>query len=193
MSPSFRASSSKTAMNSAPIVLRLTSGSDDAFERSRNRSLASTWIRFILKASRKVATTPLDLALAQQAVVDEDARELIADGLVDQRRRPPRSRRRPRARRARGPCRPGGGCASTAVVDERAASTSRRGSRSRVEEVLEHRLALRRVRDLGMELHAEEPARRVGHGRDRAVVGGGQAVKPGGGCDARCRRGSSTP
>src|SRR5260370_696847 len=58
MWPSLRASSSNTAINSAPIVFRLTSGSEIPSSLSMNRLLASTWIRFILKASRKVRTTP---------------------------------------------------------------------------------------------------------------------------------------
>ena len=44
----------------------------------------------------------LALALAQQAVVDEDAGQPVADRAVDQRRRDATSRRRPTARRSRG-------------------------------------------------------------------------------------------
>src|SRR5215471_10168570 len=57
MSPSFLASSSKTAMNSAPMRLRLISGSVTPRIAPRKRADASTWIRFILNASRKVWTT----------------------------------------------------------------------------------------------------------------------------------------
>ena len=84
MSPSFFASSSNTAMNSAPIRLRLTSGSVTPRIESRNRSDASTWIRFILNASRNVWTTDSASPFPQDAVVDEHARELVADGAVDQ-------------------------------------------------------------------------------------------------------------
>src|SRR5215467_5165761 len=44
-------------MNSLPMRLRLVSGSVTSIRRSRNRLLASTWIRLILKASRNVETT----------------------------------------------------------------------------------------------------------------------------------------
>ncbi len=57
MSPSLLASSSNTAMNSAPIRLRLISGSVTSRIASRNRADASTWIRFILNESRNVWTT----------------------------------------------------------------------------------------------------------------------------------------
>ena len=55
----------------------------------------------------------LRLALPQQAVVDEDARELVADRLVHEQRRDGASRRRRRARRARARARPAARIRST--------------------------------------------------------------------------------
>ena len=117
------------------------------------------------------------LVQAQQAMVDEDAGELVADGAVDQRRgdagidtagqaeddllvadlladRPPPPRRRGRA------------------------SPSRAGRRQMSQhEALEQRPALHRVRDLGMELHAVVAARFVGHAGDRAARRAGHQLE----------------
>ena len=55
--PSFAASSSKTRMNSVPMILRLASGSVVPASRSRKRSSASTATSGTWKVSRKAATT----------------------------------------------------------------------------------------------------------------------------------------
>ncbi len=106
------------------------------------------------------------LVLAQQAVVDEDARELLADRLVDEQRRDGRvDAARQRAQHALAPDlradpldllldhggrRPGGRCVGDVV-----------------EEVLEHVHAVRRVDDLRMELDAVEAALGRLEGGDR--------------------------
>ena len=116
---------------------------------------------------------PVDLALPQEAVVHEEARELIAHRPVDQ----GRHHRGVHAARQRAEHGVLADLAPDAVdrrVHERRHGPVGRRPR-RVEKVLEHRLALRGVSDLGVELHREDPPGRVGHGRDRAVVGGGQA------------------
>ena len=54
--------------------------------RSRNRSSASTWTSFTPELVAERVYDLLGLVLAHQAVVHEDARELVADRAVDQRR-----------------------------------------------------------------------------------------------------------
>ena len=54
---SFSASSSNTRMNSAPIALRLASGSEIPLSRARKRSSASTATSGTLKWSRKAEMT----------------------------------------------------------------------------------------------------------------------------------------
>ncbi len=76
--PSFAASASNTSMNVAPMIFRLRSGSVTPASRSRNRSDAST------KTSGNDRRSNRRLNLrrfveAQHAVVDEDARQLIAN------------------------------------------------------------------------------------------------------------------
>ena len=53
----FAASSSKTRMNSSPMILRLVSGSSTPASRSRKRSAASTWTSGTPSRSRKASTT----------------------------------------------------------------------------------------------------------------------------------------
>ncbi len=109
------------------------------------------------------------LPLAKQAVVDEDAGELVADRLVHEQRRD------------RG-VDPTGESAQHALgadlgADARHLLLDHRGRRPRghrtrevVEEVLQHLLPVRRVHDLGVELDAVEPADVVLEGRDRRVL-----------------------
>ncbi len=111
----------------------------------------------------------LRLALAQQPVVDEDRREAVADGAVDQRRRD------------RG-IDPTGEAAEDAplVADLRADLVQRRLDEVRrgprrgaaadlVEEGAQEFFAARRVRDLGVELDPVIVPPRVGHRRVRRV------------------------
>ena len=76
------ASSSKTSMKTRPMILRFCSGSVTPRAPSRKRSRASTATRFRWKLSRNVATTCSASPCAEQAVVDEDAREPVAERLV---------------------------------------------------------------------------------------------------------------
>jgi hypothetical protein len=76
----------KTSMNVRPMILRLRSGSVTPLSLERNSFEAFSYCNLILKCRRKLAHD-LRLARAQQAVVDENAGELVADGLVQQRRR----------------------------------------------------------------------------------------------------------
>ena len=69
-------------MNSAPIALRLASGSLTPCRRSRKRSSASTATSGTLKWSRKAGDHLVALVLAHQPVVDEHARQPVADRAV---------------------------------------------------------------------------------------------------------------
>ena len=120
---------------------------------------------------------PLGLFAAQEAVVDEDAGELVADGAVDE----------------------GGGDggvdaageraddaavadlladAEDGVGDEVAGGPVAAAAADAEEEVLEELLAVGRVHDLGVELEAEEAAV-VGHDGVGGVVGVGDGVEAG--------------
>ena len=98
----------------------------------------------------------LRLALAQQAVVDEDARQLVADRLVHEQRRDggvdAAGERAEHALAARPAARMRSTCSSITA----AGVHDGRGAGDLVEEVLQHVLAVRRVHDLGMELDAVE-------------------------------------
>ena len=106
------------------------------------------------------------LVLAQQAVVDEDARQLVADRLVDE------------ERGDRGVDAAGERAEHALVpdlradpldllLDHRGRRPRRRRVGDRVEEVLQQVVPVRRVHDLGVELDAVEPPLRVLEGRDR--------------------------
>ena len=78
---------SKTRMNSSPTAFRFSSGSATPSSRARKRSSR-------VDVDERHVEVPLEglddlrrLVLAQQAVVDEDADELVADRLVHEQRR----------------------------------------------------------------------------------------------------------
>ena len=86
-SSSFAASSSKTRMNSLADDLALASrGRPDPASLARKRSSASTWTSGMPNCS-KACDHLLGLVHPHQAVVDEDAGQLLADRLVDEQRR----------------------------------------------------------------------------------------------------------
>ena len=108
----------------------------------------------------------LRLALAQQAVIDEDAGELVADRLVDQERRD--GRIDPARQSADHP----------PVAHFRADAVDLAGAELRhgpvagaagngLHEIGEQRRAFRRVHHFGVKLHAVQPPRIVGDGRER--------------------------
>ena len=112
----------------------------------------------------------LGLALAQQAVVDEHARELVADRPVHEQR----GDRRVDAAGERAEHALAADLRADALdllLDHGRRRPRRRGARDLVEEVLEHGLAVRRVHDLGMELHAVQPALGVLERCHRRVLG----------------------
>ena len=108
----------------------------------------------------------LGLVLAQEAVVDEDAGELVADGLVHEEgghRRVDAARER--AEDAFVPDR--GPDERDLLLDHRGRRPRRRHVRDLVQEVLEDLLAMRRVHDLGVELDAIQAPLAVLEGGDR--------------------------
>ncbi len=90
-------------MKTLPMILRFFSGSVTPARR-REKLLARVHVH---EAQVEVVAEGLDhllgLALPQHAVVDEDAREPVADGLRARGRPPPTNRRRPRGRRPPAP------------------------------------------------------------------------------------------
>ena len=84
--PSCAASSSKTRMNSSPMIWRFSSGSSTPASRARNRSRASTITRFMPEVALEGHPQQLRLLLAHEAVVDVDAGQPIAHGAMDERR-----------------------------------------------------------------------------------------------------------
>ena len=108
----------------------------------------------------------LRLALPEQPVVDEDAGQLIADRAMHEQRRDGRvDAARERAQH------PGRAdlCADALDLlgDHRGGRPDRGDARDLVQEVLQHLLAVRRVHDLGVELHAVEAAPVILERRDR--------------------------
>ena len=80
------ASSSKTRMNSAPMILRLASGSTCAGEALEEAVGCVDRDQRDVEAVAERCDDLLALVLAHEAVVDEDAGELVADGAVDEHR-----------------------------------------------------------------------------------------------------------
>ena len=99
------------------------------------------------------------LARAEQSVVDEDAGELVADRLVQERRRRPmnRPRRSSRARLSRR--RPAARTRCAGFLDERAHRPIHRAVADVIDEILQDLFAARRVRDFGMKLQAVKLSR----------------------------------
>jgi hypothetical protein len=77
------AASLKTSMNRWPIRLRFSCGSSTPARSPRN-SVASTTRRSMSEVAAEGRFDEFAFVLAEQAVVDEDAGELVADRLVDQ-------------------------------------------------------------------------------------------------------------
>ena len=110
----------------------------------------------------------LGLVLAEEPVVDEHARELVADRLVHEER----SDRRVDAagERAQDPLRADGRTDPLdLLLDHRGWRPGRRSTGDLVQEVLEDRLPVGRVHHLGMELDAVDAALPILERRDRGV------------------------
>ncbi len=177
---SLRDSSSNTRMNVSPMRMRFVSGSVTPASCARKRSEASTCTSGTWKWSPNVSTTCSASPCAQQAVVDEHAGQLLADGAVHEQRghggvdaageaADHAARRRP----ARGSARP-------ARRSRRAPSTWRARGRRRERKFLSMSVPRGRVLHLGMELHGVEPALGIlhrGHRRRGRRGGDAEAVR----------------
>ena len=108
------ASSSKTRMNSAPMILRLVSGSVTPASRSRKRVLGVDGDERDAEVLAEGRDDLLALVLAHQAVVDEDAGELVADRPVHEAARRPLESTPPLSPQITPRRRPGRGCARSA-------------------------------------------------------------------------------
>ena len=105
---------------------------------------------------------------AHEAVIDEHAGQLVADGLVQQRGdhrgidATGETQQHLALAHLRAHARDG-------IFDDVADAPQRLAAADLAHEALEQLLALQRVRDFGMELHGVEAARFVDHGRERRV------------------------
>ena len=73
-------------MNSSPIRRRFSSGSETPVQALEKRSAASDVHERHVEVLPERLHDLCRLVLAQEAVVDEDARQLLADRLVDEER-----------------------------------------------------------------------------------------------------------
>ena len=155
-------------MNSEPIALRLASGSVTPASRFRKRSSASTATSGMLELVAEGGDDLLALVLAHEPVVDEHAGQLVPDRAVDE-HAPRRSSRRRRTGR-RSPCRcpPASGCARSAPRRSTRRSRPCRSRRCRARNVVEDRLPVGRVHDLGVELDAVDARARRSRAPRRA-------------------------
>ncbi len=71
-------------MNSLPMIFRFCCGSVTPFSAVRNCSVASAVTQIDLEMIAESGFDQLPLVFPQQAVVDEDADQLFADGFVQQ-------------------------------------------------------------------------------------------------------------
>ena len=146
-----------------PLLLRL----GDALEPREEALLRLDVHERDLEVAAERLDHLLGLVRAHEAVVDEDAGELVADRLVDEQRGDGRvdaaGERADHALRA-----DLGADPLDLLLDHRRRRPGRRRIGDAVEEVLQHVLPVRRVHDLGVELDAVEPPRRILERRDRA-------------------------
>ena len=174
-----RSASSKARMNSRPMILRLVSGSETPARALRNRSGLVGDVELDAGGGDEVAFHLLGFALAQQPVVHEDAGQLVADGALHQ-------------RGGHGGVDAAGQSADDPGVADLLADPLHllfdNVARGPVglqpgaveEEVLQHLLAVVRVLDLRVPLHAEQALVLVGEGRDRRPAVLARTSKPSG-------------
>ena len=154
------------------MALRLVSGSMTSSSASRKRSAAFTCTRSTLNWRRNVSSTCSDSPDAHEAGVDEDARELVADGLVHE------GGGHRRVDAARQPAQHPllahlGPDLLHLGLDDRRHGPGGGAPAHVVEEVLEHLLAPGRVGHLGVELDAVDAPLGVLQGGHRHHVGAG--------------------
>ena len=159
------------------MILRLVSGSRDAVERAEEQVLLVGVDQRHVVVVAEHRHDLLRLALPQQAVIDEDAGELVADRLVDQ---DGRDGAIDAARQAADHLRVADlladrGDGLLAVAGHRPVAGEARDA----DEVLEERRALGRVVDLGVELHGVELPRGVGGDREGRAGRGAEDLEAG--------------
>ena len=140
-------------MNSSPTILRLRSGSSTPASRDEESLLRLHVHERHVEVPAERLDDLVRLAPAQQPVVDEDARQLVADGLVHEQRR----HRRVDAAAQRAEHALASDLRADPLdllLDHRRRRPRGRRVRDVVEEVLQHLHPVRRVHDLGVELHA---------------------------------------
>ncbi len=192
-SPSRSASRSKTSMKRWPMMRRFFSGSVTPASASRKRLRASTTVSGMPSPSREDALDLLRLVLAQQAVVDEDAVEPIADRAVHERRG---DRGIDAAREAADHVRAAdlgrGSCATAssmkASIDHESAAAA-----DAVHEVREQRRRRRRCARPRDGTGCRRAASSVAHGRERASCRSRRRARSRREAAAHGRRGSSRP
>jgi hypothetical protein len=189
--PASSAAASNTRMNTSPMRRRFSSGSSTPSRRLRNLlpRVHHDEVRAQMPAER--ALDALALTLPQHAIVHEDAGQLVADGAVHE------GRGDGRIDAARQPADDVTVAdlladALDGVLDERAGCPGRFAAADAEGEVREDLIAARRVRDLGVELHAEDGRVALAERGDGQVAGGASTSKPGA-ARRRDRRGSPRP
>ena len=157
------ASDLKASMNSSPMILRFCCGSVTPARPARNWLGPVDDVQVDLEVVAEGRDDALSLVPAQQAVVHEDADELVADGLVEQ-------GGDDGGIDAAGEAADDLGVAHLladaldGLADEVAHLPVAGAAADAVEEVLEHLRAAGRVGDFGVELDAEEFLVRVADG-----------------------------
>ena len=163
------------------MILRLLLRVGLAAQRVRGSAAsASTRMTFTPRFCAKIFMTCVAFVQAQQAVIDEHADQLVADGLVQQRRdhrgihAAGKAQQHLALAHLRAHARDG-------VFDDVADAPQRLAAADLAHEALEQLLALQRVRDFGMELHGVE-ARAISSAMaaSGALALCATAVKPGG-------------
>ena len=147
------------------MIFRLVSGSLTPASAARNVEAASTTCS---DAGRRdeIALDLLGFALAQQPVVDEDARQLVTDRALHQRGRDGGIDATRQAADH-----PAGSDLRTDALDLFGNDPGRRPARldagDLAKEAAQHGLAVFGVPHLGMELHARKPTRKILESSDR--------------------------
>ena len=187
------ASSKKTFQNSSPMMRRLRSGSVTPASSVEVAVLGVDVHEVDVELVAEGAHDLLGLVEAQHAVVDEDARELVADRAVQQRGDDAGVHAAGQAADDASRRRPARGCVSTAssmmLTIVHSGGMPAMSCRKRADDVL----AVLGVRDLGVELRRVELARRVLHRGDRVVRGARRDREARRAPCPRCRGGSSRP
>ena len=84
MLPSLRASSSKTRINSSPMIRRFVSGSSTPFSPLRKRCSAAIATTFSWEVFTKGMEDVTELIFSEEAIVYEDTGQVIAENTMHQ-------------------------------------------------------------------------------------------------------------